>query len=499
MSEILLAVQNVSKNFGGVQALKEVNFTIRSGEIHCLVGENGSGKSTVIKAIAGVIPIDSGQIVIDGKTYHRLRPIDAIREGIQVIYQDFSLFPNLTVAENIALSSVVAQNRRFVDWQEIRRKAQAALERVGHTIPLDTLVESLSVAEKQLVAICRALVQNARLIIMDEATTALTEREVQNLFSVIRNLQSQGISILFVSHKLNEVLAISERITIIRNGKVVAEGNASEFDRSRMVQLMTGRDVGQEPFVYQRPAEAAPLFRVENLYRRKTFADISFDLYPGEILGITGLLGSGRTELALALFGIKPAERGQFYLDGKPVQIRSVADAVRHGIGYVPEDRLTEGLFLQQAISKNLVISNVRELTKRTGFLDRKQMADQVSNWIQRLAIKAASPDVPVQTLSGGNQQRVVLAKWLATKPRVLVLNGPTVGVDVGSRAEIYAILRNLAQGGLGVIIISDDLPELLQNCNRILVMRRGRIIEELQAADVTENQLALKLSGGMG
>lgn len=499
MPETLLAVQQVSKHFAGVRALDQVDLTVNRGEIHCLVGENGSGKSTVIKTIAGVHSPDAGAIIIGGKAYTHWRPIDAIREGIQVIYQDFSLFPNLTVAENIALNSQLAQNRRLVNWREVRRTAQAALEQIGHNIDLDARVEGLSVADKQLVAICRALVQNAKLIIMDEATTALTEQEVQSLFKIIKHLQAQGIAILFVSHKLNEVFGISEQITIIRNGKNVAHGDAASFDRTTLVQHMTGRELDDQPFVYQHPPAGGPsLLKVENLARRGTFAGISFELQPGEILGITGLLGSGRTELALALFGMRPADSGQVYLDGKPLHLRSVQDAVDNGIAYVPEDRLTEGLFLSQPIAKNMAVGTIRRLLTGWGLTDRTRMDTQVAEWVKHLRIATPSAQLPVNSLSGGNQQRVVLARWLATNPRVLILNGPTVGVDVGSKSDIHHILRDLAQRGVGVIIISDDLPEVLQNCNRILVMRKGRLIDEFGADQVTENELAHKLSGGV-
>ncbi|HHW13501.1 MAG TPA: sugar ABC transporter ATP-binding protein [Firmicutes bacterium] len=497
MSGEFLAVKDIRKSFAGVQALRGVSLAIDRGEIRCLVGENGCGKSTLIKVMAGVYVPDEGEIAINGKAHKRLTPMGAIREGIQVIYQDFSLFPNLTAAENIALNYQLSQGRRWVSWREIRRIAEEALAQIDVRIDLSANVEDLSVADKQLIAIARALLQNARLIIMDEPTTALTQREVRSLFRVVKNLQQKGISILFVSHKLNEVLEIADKVTVMRNGKVVADGDASEFDWAKLVYFMTGREIKESPYTPPPRAEKTQsLLRVEGLGQKGSFADISFELYPGEILGITGLLGSGRTELAMALFGLRPADRGQVYIDGKPVRLRSVQEAIRNRIGYVPEDRLTEGLFLPQPIAKNIVASTVEKFLNRWKLLDGRKAGAEVDAWVKNLSIVTPSPLLPVQSLSGGNQQRVVLAKWLATAPRILILNGPTVGVDIGSKADIHATLRRLAQQGMGILIISDDIPELLQNCNRILLMRRGRIVEEFRPDQVSENELAQKLTG---
>lgn len=496
MPDALLTVRNLSKSFAGVQALDQVNLTIEKGEIRCLVGENGCGKSTLIKLIAGVETPTEGRIVIDGREYRQLRPIDAIREGIQVIYQDFSLFPNLGVAENIAFNYQLAQNRRLVSWREVQRVARAAVDKIGVRLDLDARVEDLPVADKQIVAICRAIIQRARLVIMDEPTTALTEKEVRALFGVIKTLQSEGISILFVSHKLNEVFEISEKITILRNGRNAADGPTAGFNRGTLVQYMTGRDIREASFQSRAAADvASPLLSVKRLSRWGRFDDVCFEVNPGEILGITGLLGSGRTELALALFGIRPADSGQIAVDGKPVRVRSVRDAILNGIGYVPEDRLTEGLFLERPISKNIGASTIRRLLGRRRLIDVPAFYQQAERWMSDLKIASPSHQLPVKSLSGGNQQRVVLAKWLATEPRILILNGPTVGVDVGSKADIHQIIRGLAAQGMGVILISDDLPEVLQNCSRILVMRRGRIVAELPAGGTTEAELSQHLT----
>lgn len=495
MDKEFLRVENISKSFTGVQALNNVSMTINRGEIRTLVGENGSGKSTLIKIIAGVYERDEGEIIINGKEYKDLRPIDSIREGIQIIYQDFSLFPNLTVAENIALNTELAKDTHFISWKEVNRVAKEALARINLDIDINATVEELSVAEKQLVAISRALLHDAKLIIMDEPTTALTYKEVKSLFKVIKDLQKEGISILFVSHKLNEVFEISDTITILRNGKKVFDGSVDELDRKKLEYCMTGRNLEEsDKYVCDIQGKDA-LLKVENLTKKGKYQDVSFSLYPGEILGITGLLGSGRTDLALSLFGLKPADSGRIYLDGKPLEINSVEDAVNNGIGYVPEDRLTEGLILDKPIGDNMVICNIDNLLNRHKFIEERKKEEQINSWIDKLRIKTSSFELPVKSLSGGNQQRVVLAKWLAISPRILILNGPTVGVDVGSKQEIHSILRDFAkQEGKGVIIISDDIPEVVNNCNRILLMKEGKITEEFIQSEITENKLYNKL-----
>lgn len=494
MKEHFIKVTNVSKSFAGVQALKNVNITIKRGEIRCLAGENGSGKSTLIKIISGAHAPDEGDIEINGKHYKRLHPIEAIREGIQVIYQDFSIFPNLTAAENIALNCELAKNRRFVNWKRVKSIAKEAISKIGVDIDLGAKVENLSVADKQLIAISRALLQNARLIIMDEPTTALTQKEVNALFKVVKSLQQKGISILFVSHKLDEVFDLAEKITILRNGQNVIDGDTSEFNKEKFVYYMTGRKISEKYYEPQQQSNQC-LLKVEKLSRKGSFYDISFSLYSGEILGITGLLGSGRTELALALFGLNTADSGKVYVENRLTEIKTVQDAIKSGIAYVPEDRLTEGLFLQQSIGRNIIISTLEKVLNKYKLIDGEKMSKQTNHWIKELNIVTPSAHLPVQSLSGGNQQRVVLAKWLATNPKILILNGPTVGVDIGSKADIHQIIRELAQRGVGVIMISDDIPELLQNCNRILIMRKGQIVGEFRGKSITEEEISQQLS----
>jgi simple sugar transport system ATP-binding protein len=494
MADELIRLTNINKSFAGVRALQDVSLTIERGKIHCLVGEKGCGKSTLIKIIAGVYPRDAGDLVINGKEYDHLRPIDSIREGIQVIYQDFSLFPNLTVAENIALNEELADGRRLVSWRNVRNVAQDALAQIEVQLPLNARVEEMSVATKQLIAISKALRQNAQLIVMDEPTSALTEREIRSLFVVIHKLQQRGIAFLFVSHKLNEVLEISERIMVMRNGRNISEGERSEYNHTRLVYDMTGQSIAEKAYVFTPDTSRAPLLRVEKLNAHNALQDISFDLYAGEIVGVTGLLGSGRTELALAIFGMLPTDSGQIVIDGKSAKINSIQDAIANGVGYVPEDRLSEGLFLEQSIGRNVVVRTIDRLRGTFGLTDPQRVIAQVNEWVSALHIKTSDPNLPAKTLSGGNQQRVVVAKWLASQPRLLVLNGPTIGVDIGSKNELHDMMKDLAGRGMGLLVISDDIPELLQICNRILLMRRGRIVEEIAPTATDENALAAKL-----
>ncbi len=489
----LIAMEGVTKTYSGITALADIGFTIGAGEAVCLAGENGSGKSTLIKILAGVEQPDRGCIHFGGVEQGPLNPRLSAAAGVMVIFQDFSIFPNLSVAENIAFSAGLAQSHRLYARARVRALATATLARVGVDMNLDAPVETLSVAHKQLVAICRALACDARLIIMDEPTTALTEREVRALLTIIRRLKSDGVAVLFVSHKLAEVLEVCEKVVVLRNGRKVAEGPATEFDAASLTRHMTGRDVAETPPGPVDPA-ALVLMQVRGLAKSGAFDDVSFDLRAGEVLGISGLLGSGRTSLAKALFGLVAPDEGSVTVDGHVVPLGDPLAAARSGVGYVPEDRLTEGLFLMQSIARNVAIGRL-EAHGQSGILDFAGLWGEAVEWLRKLNVKAPDVDAPVRSLSGGNQQRVVLARWLSRSPRVLVLNGPSVGVDVGSKADIHGIIRELSAQGLGVIVISDDLPELLATCHRILVMKGGCVTEDIAGDATTEADLAHRLA----
>ncbi|WP_323034038.1 sugar ABC transporter ATP-binding protein [Paracoccus sp. (in: a-proteobacteria)] len=486
-SDYLIELRNIGKRFGGVQALDDVSLAIRPGEIHCLAGENGSGKSTIIKVISGVYTPEQGEILIDGKPVSKLDPIKAVQSGIQVIYQDFSLFGNLTVAENLAMNTFVLEGRKVMKWAECRKIAQAALDQIGVSMDLNAEVGTLPTANKQIVAIARAVIANARLIIMDEPTTALTRHEVDALFKIVRDLQAQGIAILFVSHKMREMLEISESLTVFRNGRKVAEGDMKDYDEAAITLAMTGSAIETPPYVYD-ASDAETVLEVQDLTVHGAVEGASLTLKRGEIVGISGLIGSGRTEFAKALFGMEPQFTGQMQVNGKPVHPVSVQEAIGLGIAYVPEDRLTEGLFLSQSIQRNMVVS-ILDTLKKGLFLDRDATHAKTAGMFKAMQIAAPDDQLPAGNLSGGNAQRVMLGRWLLTGAKVLILNGPTVGVDVGSKATIHRIIRNLAQEqGLAVIMISDDVPELVTNCSRILVMHRGQFVQELSGTGTTED-----------
>ncbi|WP_336057982.1 sugar ABC transporter ATP-binding protein [Nitratireductor sp. CH_MIT9313-5] len=490
MSENLIELKNISKRFGGVRALDDVSMSIRPGEIHCLAGENGSGKSTIIKVMSGVYTPEEGQILIDGKPVSHLDPIKAVQKGIQVIWQDFSLFGNLTVAENLALNTYILEGRSRMDWARARKMAREVLAKLDVEIDIDADVETLPTSGKQVVAIARAILAEARLIIMDEPTTALTGHEVDALFKIVRDLQSHGIAVLFVSHKMREMLEISERLTVFRNGRKVAEGPMSDFDEAAITHAMTGLELEEEPYIANISADVAPALEVRNLSVPGLVDGVDLTLRPGEIVGISGLIGSGRTELARALFGMENATADVFRIEGRDVFPHSVQDAVDLGIAYVPEDRLSEGLFLTQSIERNMVVSIMDRLRKGM-FLDRKAMRSRTEEMFAKMQIAAPSADTAVGNLSGGNAQRVMLGRWLLTGAKILILNGPTVGVDVGSKAKIHKIIRDLAQSqGLAVMMISDDVPELTGNCNRIHVMHDGRFVAHFEGAEMSEDAI---------
>ncbi len=489
--ENILSVKGIKKSFGGVHALKGVDLTIRKGETHCLAGENGCGKSTIIKVISGFYKPDGGTIKVDGRDYPVMTPADAIKAGVQVIYQDFSIFPNLTVIENLAFNQVLANGKKFVNKKEFRKIAEEAVAKINFNVDMDALVETLPVADKQLIAISRALLDNAKLIIMDEPTTALTKKEVKRLFEIIADLKKNGITILFVSHKLDEVFEISDSITILRSGENVISCPASEMTEEKFAYYMTGRHFdNQELADNKKRTYGEEVLSVENL-SAPGFEDISFKLHKGEILGVTGQLGSGRTELSLSLFGLNRPTAGRIMVEGKEAKLTDVSKAEELGIALVPEDRLTEGLFLPQSIIKNITVTRFDALAGRLGFIREDSLVEESAKWVKELGVATKNHEFPVQTLSGGNQQKVVLAKWLANNPKILILNGPTVGVDIGAKYDIHKLLHKLAADGMAIIVVSDDTAEVIATCDSAIVMHDGRITGILEKEDLTEAKLA--------
>jgi simple sugar transport system ATP-binding protein len=493
----LLELRDISKRFHGVQALSHVDFALQAGEVHCIVGENGSGKSTLIKIISGVYtPEPGGEIFIDGLLQPEMTPGRSTHLGIQVIYQDLSLFPNLTVAENIAIRHHLEPGRLLANRKKIQETARYAMAKINVSLDPERRVEKLSVADRQLVAICRAIAAEARLVIMDEPTSSLTRQEVDALFAVVKDLLGKKITILFVSHRLNEVMEIAERVTVLRDGVKVGTYDAKAMDDRKLSYLMTGQEISY--------SSAKPEFNpdrivleVQGLSKKGNYRDISFRLRAGEILGVTGLLGSGRTELALSLFGMNPPESGLILVDGKGVTLTSNRQAIAEGIGYVSEDRLTLGLVMKQSVGNNIILTVLQRLLNRFSLIENQKRDVFIRERILDLHLKIGSPDIPVNTLSGGNQQRVVLAKWIATGPRVLILDAPTVGVDVAAKGGIYDIVKRLAAEGIGILLISDEVPEVLSNCHRILLMRKGRVVGEYMPAGISEEELGRKINEG--
>jgi simple sugar transport system ATP-binding protein len=471
-----LVAENISKTYVRVPVLQNVNLSVRQASVHCLAGANGSGKSTLIKIIAGTLAPDSGKVELDHHDVTNLNPLARINFGLSVIYQDFALLPNLSVFENITFLDSVSRRRKWVDFRLLHREAAEILARMKVQIPLDALVEDLPVANQQLVAIARALKNRSKVIIMDEPTSALTNREVKTLFQIVTSVRSAGVSFILVTHKLEEIYEICDEVTVIRNGEVVNHGPITNFTTAQLSEAISGRRIRIEPLQPpEPPANTTPLLEVKSLTGLPAFSDVSFTVKPGEIVGLTGLLGSGRSELALTLAGKNKASSGSIRLAGQEITLRNVRGAQRHGIGYIPEDRLSEGLFLEQEIFDNLLIANLKRRLS-FGLLDRQAIRRDGDEWIRRLNIKTESGRDPVQLLSGGNQQRVLIARYLDLKPKLLILNGPTIGVDVGSKHDIHLLIAELAKAGTGIIVVSDDLPELLSISHRILVMTAGKL-----------------------
>ncbi|HEX5271961.1 MAG TPA: sugar ABC transporter ATP-binding protein [Gemmataceae bacterium] len=496
---MLLRASNISKSFAGVHALRGVSFELRPGEVHALVGENGAGKSTLIKIITGAHQADEGTLEVNGYPVEENSPLVSRSLGIAAIYQQPALFPELTVAENVALGLEPRGGWRVVRWGRRRRVARELLDRVGAAIDPDALVSSLTMPEQQLVEIARALGADSRVLIMDEPTASLSEREVERLFRVIRDLRGRGVGIIYISHRLDELFAVADRVTVLRDGRTVATRPMSEVDRGELIRLMVGREITA---VF--PKETVPLgevvLEVRNLGCRESgVSGVSLAVRAGEIVGLAGLVGAGRTELARALFGLTPADEGEIRLRGRPVVIDSPARAVSLGIAYVPEDRRRHGVILEMPVAPNTSLAILKR-TSRFGWLNFKAERELARSFVGRLGIKVASLAAPVGDLSGGNQQKVAIARWLATEPAVLILDEPTQGIDVGAKAEIHRLMVELAGRGLAILMISSELPEVLGMSDRVAVMHGGKLAGVLGRAEATQEKvLALALGHPIG
>lgn len=486
---MFILAKNITKKYGGVTALNDVTFDVIKGEVHGLVGVNGCGKSTLMKIIAGAEHQTSGDIYIDDIKRPPYDPAQAMQYGIGIIYQDLSLFPNMSVYENIYLSKVLASKKTTISPKSYEPGIRSLIEHLGIELDLHAELGELPIAKQQLVAIIRALFNKSRLIILDEPTTALTGSEISHLFQIVSTLRSQGLSFVFISHKLNEITEICDRITVFKDGKLVDTfDNKSGFATHIIEKAMLGHEITYQK--YPSTARDDTLLEVQNLSKENNFKDISFTLKKGEVLGIAGQLGAGRTELALALFGAEPAQSGAIKMEGREITCSSIQKAVDNGIAYVPEDRLHYGLVLDQSIRRNATICSLRALANNFGFLNIRRYKELATNLLKELYVKYGGPSLKISSLSGGNQQKVVLAKWLAINPRLLILDSPTVGIDVGAKNSIYEVVHKKTSEGVGVIFISDELAELLANCDRIAVMAHGRFRQIYDASKLTEESL---------
>lgn len=495
MANTFLEITNVSKTFPGVKALDNVRFDIIPGEVHALVGENGAGKSTLIKILSGFQQPDPGATIkIEGQETKLNGVMDAIKQGISVIYQDFSLFANLTVAENIGINEIIEKNKPILNWKEINAKAEKALAFLGAEKDIDpkAIVENLSVAKQQMVAIASAVAQDAKMIIMDEPTSALSRGEVEHLYEIIDTLKKRNIAIMFVSHKMDELFHVADRFTVFRDGQYVKTVNKSDVDESTLVSLMVGRKVEIKNYANLGKKGDVAL-KVDHLSKKGNFKDISFEVRKGEVVGITGLVGAGRSEMAQAIFGIHQPDSGKVYIEGKEVQIHSPAQALDNGIAYIPESRQTQGLVLPKTIESNITLPVLKKYKNKFGIIDRKRQRESVDKWVEMLDVRPNDPDMLAMQLSGGNQQKVVLAKWISTEAKILIIDEPTNGVDIGAKSEIHQIIRKLASEGTAVIVISSELPEILSVSDRVLVMRKGRIAGEFINDDLTQEMIMSK------
>jgi len=504
----LLEMRSISKTYPGVTALSRVDFSVMPGEVHALVGENGAGKSTLMKILAGADAKDAGRILIGGSEVHIDSPQEAMRLGVSIIYQEFNLVPYMNAAENIFLGREPAGAvPGVIDFRKMYADAEAIIAELGVALDVRAPINTLSVAQQQMVEIAKATSRKSRIIAMDEPSATLTEHELENLFALIRRLKAEGVSIIYISHRLEEIFEIADRVTVLRDGELVATKNITDTDRDDIIKMMVGRELC--PTLMREstasPAEQASAasvgkgeiaIEVVGLNRAGVLRDISFCVRRGEILGIAGLVGAGRTEVARAIFGADPIDSGEIRIYGKPVKIRSPRHAISLGIGLVPEDRKALGLVLGMAVRENISLANLGVLS-RLGFVSRRREREVARKFVEDIMIKTPSVEQAVQNLSGGTQQKVVLAKWLFTESKVLIFDEPTRGIDVGAKAEIHQLMNRLAENGVAVIMISSELPEVLAMSDRILVMHEGEIAGELSREEATQERIMHLATGG--
>ncbi|HAI1376472.1 TPA: sugar ABC transporter ATP-binding protein [Escherichia coli] len=491
MSETFLQMKHITKRFPGVLALNDVQFSLRRGEVHALLGENGAGKSTLMKILSGVYQPDEGEIIFEDKPVSFSDPLSAQNVGITIIHQEFNLFPELTVEENIFIGREFCKKNRWrLDEKQQRQATIEILQKLNWAIKPDTLVADLTVAQQQMVEIAKAISVNARILIMDEPTAALTETEIESLFRVTRLLKEQGTGIVYISHRLEELALIADRATVMRDGQYISTVDYECVKISDLIAMMVGRDLGN---IYPRREalqQRIPVLEVNGLTRKGVLNDINFTLYRGEILGFAGLMGAGRTELARAIFGADSIDSGTLKLNGKETVIKDISDAIQQGISYLTEDRKKEGLALNLSVERNIMLGNYPEYSDRFGNVDSRRCQQTSEEQVKALRIKTPNLEQAALNLSGGNQQKIIIARWVCKDTDILIFDEPTRGIDVGAKLEIYELMNRLVAKGKSIIMISSELPEVLGMCDRILVMRSGRITGELSAKEATQEKI---------
>lgn len=490
-----IEMKGIDKAFGSNQVLKNAGFFLKDGEVHALMGENGAGKSTLMKILTGVYTRDAGTVLVDGKEVVYKNPQEAEKAGIVFIYQELNVLFDLTVEENLFMGKEITKGFGICDKKAMRAKAQEVMDKMGVNIPVNAVMSDLSVGQQQMVEICKALMADAKVIIMDEPTAALTASETRGLFEVINSLRKKGVSIVYISHRMEEIFELCDRITVLRDGEYVGTENIADIDLDHVVQMMIGRTIG-ERFPKRESHIGAEVLRVEGLSSGKLFKDIHFDVKAGEVLGVSGLMGAGRTEIMQALFGNLPVDAGKIYIDGKEITIKNPRQAIAAGIGFITEDRKVEGLLLEKSIAENIHIANLRKVSNGFVLNKEKQMAI-VKKGIEEFKVRCFGPEHECGNLSGGNQQKIVLAKWVYTDPKILILDEPTRGVDIGAKKEIYNIINQMAANGVAVIMVSSELPEVLGMSDRIAVVHEGKITGILDAAEADQAKVMTLATGG--
>ncbi len=488
-------MKGINKSFGTNQVLKDAGFVLKDGEVHALMGENGAGKSTLMKILTGVYTKDSGTVIVDGEEVSYKNPQEAEKAGIVFIYQELNVLFDLTVEENLFMGKEITKKFGICDKKAMRVKAQEIMDKMGVNIPVDAVMSDLSVGQQQMVEICKALMVDAKVLIMDEPTAALTQSETEVLFEVIQSLRKKGVSIVYISHRMEEIFELCDRITILRDGSYIGTREIKDVNMDDIVQMMIGREIG-ERYPARDVKIGDEVLKVEGLTKHKVFKDVNFSVRAGEVLGVSGLMGAGRTEIMQAIFGNLPYESGKIFIEGNEVKIKNPRQAIAAGIGFITEDRKTEGLLLEKSIAENIVIANLGKVSKNS-VLSKDKQEELVKKGIEEFRVKCFGPEHECNNLSGGNQQKVVLAKWIYTDPKILILDEPTRGVDIGAKKEIYSVINDLAAKGVAVIMVSSELPEVLGMSDRIMVVREGEVRGILDGKDADQAKIMTLATGG--